>query len=161
MHLVFQYAVPAVWPRAYASLCVKDMAVKGVATPTQEMLREAARDARTKAICVLMAVWVTGGAVWGMVQGDGAVLEKNLVAETPLTHHLCLVAASFFLWDVVVSLTPGGLRVWSKTIHHPPHATRRAGVHRGPREPGIPLSRLGVLADVCHRAVALRPGEAY
>jgi hypothetical protein len=106
LHVATQYLVPALFGRRVYAALNGDGKLPSAA--------DQARDARTKVIAVVHALLVTGIALYGLWwrRADYLFLRSDVDAGTPLTQQLGYMAASYFLWDVVVVAIDGYSVEW-------------------------------------------------
>jgi hypothetical protein len=106
LHVVIQYVVPAVLGRGAYAFLNGDGKMPSAA--------DQARDARTKVISVVHALLVSSLALYGLWwrRPDYIFLREDVNAGTPLTQLLSYLAASYFLWDVVVVAVDGYSLEW-------------------------------------------------
>jgi hypothetical protein len=111
-HIGVEYLVPAVAPKAFAFLGLKDGTVDS---------KKLAVDARTKVIAVLFSLHVASLALWALLGGSlgstaAAVtigeLEQNPYAVSPLTYHILRCASAYFIWDIFVCALDGYDAIW-------------------------------------------------
>lgn len=95
LHALIEFVVPAVWPRAFDALGRDGK----LATA-----RERNRDARTKVIAIVQALFVSSlPALWGrFVSGEYARLKSDMFAASPLTMALAEANVAYFTWDIFV-----------------------------------------------------------
>lgn len=63
-----------------------------------------ARDGRTKVLCFFMGLYVAAASLRGILDGEFVQLRDDAYSSSPLTRHLCALAAGFFAWDIVVCI---------------------------------------------------------
>lgn len=98
-HGVLQYVVPALVPGVYDFLGRKRAAEGKPMSPSR-----IARDGRTKVLCFFMGLYVAAASLRGILDGEFVQLRDDAFSSSPLTRHLCALAAGFFAWDIVVCI---------------------------------------------------------
>jgi len=93
-HVTVEYVIPALVPGIFACLA------RDGKTPQHRVNK----DARTKAVAVLMAVWAVALALYGLATTEGRELVHQNYGSTWVTRQLTYVAASYFIWDVAVCI---------------------------------------------------------
>lgn len=101
-HILLQYVVPYFHPAVYDSLGLAD-AAKGRKVSRGRL----AADARTKIICTLQAIYFSAVCLYGLLAPESHALVEDHYGSTPVTRHLTALAASFFVWDLVVCALDG------------------------------------------------------
>lgn len=98
-HLLTQYTLPITSPHVYDFLGKKKYGKRALSATERS---ELARDARTKVVAVVTAIWMTYSAAVAIRDPSFATVQGRLYASSPLTHDAMLVAAAYFTWDVIV-----------------------------------------------------------
>lgn len=94
MHLTLEKVLPHVIPGVYQLL-----------NPSRKLsMATIAKDLRSKVICTSMAIWVVYLALVERQTPEYRALEFRYYDHTPGTDQLNLIAASYFIWDIVVCL---------------------------------------------------------
>lgn len=99
LHIATQFVLPVMSPQVFDFLGKKQYGKRALSSAERS---ELARDARTKAVAVVSAVWMVYSAVTAISDPSFSSLKGHIYAGTQLTHQAMLLAAAYFTWDVVV-----------------------------------------------------------
>lgn len=111
LHIVLQYALPAVWPGIYDFL-----GRDGKITDRKAL----AVDARTKFIAAAHATYTAALTTYALFLSNGYykdLLRSNVYGQSALTTHILHVSVAYFIWDLMVCAIDGfGLAFWVHAI---------------------------------------------
>ena len=97
LHFAVEYGAPALFGPAVYDFLGRDGKITS--------RRELAKDARTKVVACVQAIYVTIACAYGLMSpNEYARLRLDPYATSPLTFHLSFLGASYFAWDVVICI---------------------------------------------------------